>query len=43
MKSVTDGPGLFGADDMIDKANDRKPTKIGLFDNDEDQEELEQQ
>ena len=43
MNSVIDGPGLFGADDMIDKAYDWKPTKIGLFDNGEDHEQLEQQ
>jgi hypothetical protein len=40
-KSVMEGDGLFGASDMMDKAGDKKPTKVGLFDNDEDQEELE--
>lgn len=40
VKSVTDGPGLFGDNDMLSSAKDKKPTKIGLFDDEEDQDTL---
>lgn len=36
-----EGDGLFGTGDMIGGGADKKPTKIGLFDNDEDNEEVE--
>lgn len=37
-----EGDGLFAAGDMMAGAGDKKPTKVGLFDNDEDNEEVEQ-